>query len=130
MTDNCLGDLKRMCKDIGTRLEMLSEGYIYNKETGEIKTRTFHVPKGEEDRYTDLYGYLSDNLGVTITKSLGDDDCDFKSCCITMAWGGPGIYIDTDAREVQGRWWGTNYDYALSDEACTKIEDCVRMMIL
>ena len=130
MTDDCLGDLKRMCTDMGRKLEMLAEGYIYDHEKGKMKPMTFTIPCGEEERYLDLYGYLSDNLGVTITKNLGDDDYDFRSCCITMAWGGPGIYIDTDAREVQGRWWGTKYDYALSDEACTEIEDCVRMMIL
>lgn len=123
-------ELREMCEYIRDRMEAFAYGYLYDTEEGEmIRPEDLADPDYNEERYQTLSQYFDDNYGVEITKTIGYSDDEFSSCSICVATGGPGIYIDTASRCVEGRWWGTNVDVGLSDKAVNAINDAVRYMV-
>ena len=117
--------MRESCERIRDRLTMLADGGCFCPNCG----KTFKEDRDSCDSCgnitKDLYGYVHDNLGASVTVDAYDRSW-FESVRITFATGGPGIYVDTGYEEVQGRWWGECVDISLEDYVCEKINDCFR----
>ena len=66
-----------------------------------------------------LYEYILDNFDVEIR--IDGINKTFKSCKVCVAYGGPGIYIDTDDKKVKLYWWGEYAEAHISHETCDYI---------
>lgn len=53
-----------------------------------------------------------------------DQHLNYKSVHIALAVGGPSIYVDTEARAVQGRWGSECVDLHMEDELVDSIDNC------
>lgn len=113
------------CKSIARELEAYANGQVYIcPECGA------HVHEGceccgatvEVDTWdaAGLLDYFEDVLDVEYR--IGADKS-FRSVRLMVAFGGPNIYIDTEAREVQLRWWTEAGEYCLDSDICDEIND-------
>lgn len=119
-------ELKEQCQWIVEKLEALASGKLYDEETGEFvddEGQQGSFIELDDNRYTDLYNYIADNLGIKITTSL--DGSDYFGADICVAWGGPNIYIETSDSYVRGYWGSDRAEYPLSYSACDKINDII-----
>lgn len=75
---------------------------------------------GDELEEMTVGDYFDDNLGVdfTVDQRLG-----YRGCRICVAWGGPGIWVDTMTSKVDLRWWGDNAEVMLSNDAVDAIDE-------
>lgn len=67
-----------------------------------------------------MYDYLADALDV---EYIVNSNKEFQSVKICVAWGGPGIYIDTDKKAVCLYWWGDSAFYSMSSEAVEAVDE-------
>lgn len=121
--------MKGQCQRLADRLEAFAEGKLYDSEEGEMVSQSeidWDAEDFQEDRYLSLYDYLMDNYGIKIKTDIQGDT--MYSCEICLAWGGPGIYIDTGTGAVEGYWWGDRATVYLSEEACRMIDETVDEM--
>lgn len=115
--------MKEQCEDIRDTLTALAEGGTCCLNCGR------HFSDGRElcddcmCETQDLYAYVHDNLGASVTVDAYDRSW-IKSVCVTFAVGGPGIYVDTADEAVEGRWWGECVDIPLRASVCERINDC------
>jgi len=132
MTDT-MKQMKDSCDSLRDKLIAFHKGLVYDSQTGEMieqPSRDDSDEYGDEGEFVDLYGYLMDNLGIKVVMGLPVTDSDnLSGCIITMAWGGPNIYIDTYEGRVSGHWWSEHYDTYLPREVCEDIDDLIRELI-
>ena len=106
---------------IAERIEKLAEGWRYCNECGKSVKKEKHCGKETED----LYAYLSDNLGIELTTDL---EGALLGANITVAWGGPNIYINTKSSYVEGYWGLDQYRVKLSEKALSRIDEEIENM--
>ena len=134
MDDSTYGDLKRMCDSIVETLNDFNDGKVYDCETGAmvdkdeleeawIKEHEDEEFELDEERYEDLYTWLSDNYGVKIITDITGEDLFGAEICV--AWGGPNIYIETRDAYVRGYWGSTTVEVPFSYSVCDKINDII-----
>ena len=77
---------------------------------------------GELDQYEQLslYDYLE--AGLDVEYRIGADKT-YRSCELTLAWGGPNIYVDTAQNRVKLYWGGEYAEYWISDDLSDRIDD-------
>lgn len=66
-----------------------------------------------------LWDYFDDVYDIEY--SIGGDMC-YRSVRLMIACGGPNIYIDTGAKEVQLYWWTDRASYRLLSDTCEEID--------
>ena len=98
-------------------------GYEYHKSDTDIEVDEENIgycPECEEELDTEsMWDYFDENLGEEYTVT---DGLDYKGCRICVAWGGPGIWIDTMTKKVELAWWGDNAEAYLSRDAIDEID--------
>lgn len=67
-----------------------------------------------------LYDYLSDAYDIDFIVNYRKE---YQSIRITVATGGPSIWIDTDRRAVCLAWWGETAQASLLSETCNAIDE-------
>lgn len=108
-----------------TTAEMLQDSV--NRTADELQTFTYEM--NDEGEYRDEDGiptsvgtWLEDCLDIDFTvETSADSGLYFKSCTITTCIGGPGIWVDTAAREVRGAWGNDRATAYLPTEVCEAI---------
>lgn len=68
----------------------------------------------------DLYEYLSDAFDI---EYIINSRKEYQSVRITVATGGPSIWIDTDKRAVCLAWWGETAQSGLMPQTCNAIDE-------
>lgn len=68
------------------------------------------ISNGTNDRYESLYDYLADVLDM---EYICNSRKEYLGARICVAWGGPGIWIDTRRGVVEGYWGGESYEASL-----------------
>lgn len=126
MADSTRDDLLRSCQSIADTLSRYLNGEYYCDDCG-IWFKGDECPecKMNRDDCDDLYEYISDALDIKIVVDLRDY---VYGCRITMGWGGPNIYIDTEKEEVQGYWGTDEIHIPLSSEMCNRIDELISDM--
>lgn len=67
-----------------------------------------------------LYDYLADALDIDVTASINKE---YRGCLITVVWGGPGVYINTNRpTQIEGYWGGESYYKHLDDDMVREID--------
>ena len=136
------------CKAIADNLEKVASGdyFMYDGELFPIDTEDFSEVKGchydeENDMYIMangeelfagdvypicLFDWLGDNV-YDIEYTIGSDK-EYRGVRIMIACGGPNIYINTNAKEVQLFWWNERASYPLDSSVVAMIDaDCEEM---
>lgn len=133
---------RRQCEHIARELDAIAAGDVYKcPHCGEIHAMSdyedsehenddgetcYTCPNcGEEIEESELeavsmYDYLADALDV---EYIVNSNKEFQSVKICVAWGGPGIYIDTDKKAVCLYWWGDSAFYSMSSEAVEAVDE-------
>ncbi len=68
----------------------------------------------------DLYEYLSDAYDI---EYIINSRKEYQSVRITVATGGPAIWIDTDKRAVCLAWWGETAQANILPQTCNAIDE-------
>jgi hypothetical protein len=77
-------------------------------------------PAGELESVT-WYDYFED--GIYKLEERISDSGDLLSVSVCVGFGGPNIYIDTEAKEVQSFWWGERDSFPISDNAIKELNE-------
>lgn len=123
------------CVEIAESLEKIVNGQMYRcPECGEF------IPESEFDEFettchcckaeitlgsceqASLFDYFDDST-LDIEYRL-DSERKFKNVRIMVACGGPNIFIDAGACEVQLYWWTDRASCPIDPETCDAINDC------
>ena len=121
---------RKRCIEIAKTLEAISEGLIYRcPECGEFITegdKTCHCCRAEinldDCEQASFFDYFTDSA-LDIEYRIGSDRA-FRSVRIMVACGGPNIFVDTGAREVQLYWWSDRASCPIDPDTCEAINDC------
>lgn len=129
------------CKHIAKTIEAIVDGELYRcPECGEL-IRAWEESE-DEDGYTvyntecgckandepepeTMLDYFSDAFDIEY--HIGSDR-NFRSVRLMVACGGPNIYVDTCAKEVQLYWWTDRATYPISTEAADAINEDFEML--
>ena len=121
------------CKRIADELEAYVDGLVYRcPECGEI--HRFPATVGDKYRcpychtvadiedyeQLSIWDYMSDILDIEYRCG---SDREYRSCKITVACGGPNIYIDTASAMIKLYWWTEYAEYPLSYAARDAIDE-------
>ena len=93
--------------------------------TNEDDVTVYICPRCKEniDEYEleqiDLYDYLSDAFDIDY---IINSRKEYQSVRITVATGGPAIWIDTDKRAVCLAWWGETAQASILPHTCNAID--------
>ena len=121
---------RKHCIEIARILEAINEGRVYRcPECGEFITegdKICHCCKAEIDlddcEQASFFDYFTDSA-FDIEYRIGSDRA-FRSARIMVACGGPNIFVDTGAREIQLYWWTDRASCPIDPEACEAINEC------
>lgn len=129
---------RKHCIEIAKTLEAISEGRVYRcPECGEfIPEEAFSNAeaeyicpccKAEEISLDDceqvsFFDYFTD--AVLDVEYRVNAERKFKSVRLMVACGGPNIFVDTGAREVQLYWWSDRAACPIDPDTCEAINDC------
>lgn len=102
-------EMLNTCKGIRADLERLYN--LTDEEREELEER------GE---CASLYDYIIGALDIDLIIGI---DGSLRGAEITVAYGGPGIYIDTRRGYIKGAWGGERVEYPLGDEICDALND-------
>ena len=128
---------RQHCISIAETLEAIHNGQIYRcPECGEyITEEQLFNPESEaicpcckaeeitpdDCEQVSLFDHLENVLDIEYR--IGSDRKTFKSVRLMVACGGPNIFIDTAASEVQLYWWNERAHCPLDPETCDAIND-------
>ena len=85
-------------------IEIIEQNFRGYKDTEEtLKRQVYGVI--ESVKNSDPVEFLSDVLDIHRTQFLKDGQWETLNYEICLAWGGPGIWLNTDGT-VKGFWWG------------------------
>lgn len=111
-------DLERNCKSIAEDLIAYAKGEkVYSETEGDFVNAGDYEDDG-------LYAYLSDVLDIDLIVSLSDKS--YRGAEITVACGGPTIWIDTRDSMVYGSWGADKADAPITGRASEMLDDVVR----
>ena len=112
------GDLYR-CPECGEVIEWKNEQY--NPVTGDFVCQACgHTVDDGELEAVSLYDFFADALDIEYR--VGSDK-EYRSVCVTVAFGGPNIYIDTRSKAVELYWWTEHASFPLSLDAVEAVDD-------
>lgn len=122
-----LEQLQAQVRAIAMNLDAVAEGR-YNFYTGEIVSNDdFDVSDAEshDDNWeSDFDGgfsrYFEDALDIEYRI---DAQLHYRAAFITVALGGPSIYVDTFEGVVKGLWWGDKAEASIWRETANQIDD-------
>jgi DNA-directed RNA polymerase subunit RPC12/RpoP len=133
-----LDDNTKQCKHIADAIELVVSGDAYKcehcgdhfdlesaeqeNESGETVWKCphcDHVTEYEPDQVS-MLDYFDDCLDIEYR--IGGDR-KYRSVELCVAWGGPGIYVDTESKQVKLYWWGDTAHWNLSSDACESIDE-------
>ena len=123
-----------MVRNISDHLDGIVSGkywYCQNCDTEYLKTDSrcrfdeddgiFLCPNCGEELYEESIGdYFNEVFGVELTIT---DSLEYRGCRVCIAWGGPGIWIDTMTEKVELKWWGDDAETFLSHETVKEIDE-------
>lgn len=120
---------RQHCIEIAETLEAIYNGQVYRcPECGEFikeDSETCHCCKAEinldDCEQASIFDYFTDSA-LDIEYRIGSDRA-FRSVRIMVACGGPNIFIDTKACEVQLYWWNEGASCPIDPEACDAINE-------
>lgn len=129
------------CKHIADTIEAIANGELYRcPECGEL-IRTWEEHEDEngfivyetecsckasyEPEPETMLDYLSDAFDIEYR--IGSDR-DFRSVRLMVACGGPNIFVDTQAKEVQLYWWSDRAAYPISTDVADAINEDFEML--
>lgn len=125
------------CKHIADTIEAIANGELYRcPECGELISEYqededgFHMPcccnvSAYEPEQETMLDYFSDAFDIEYR--IGSDR-NFRSVCLMVACGGPNIFVDTQAKEVQLYWWSDRASYPISTDAADAINEDFEML--
>lgn len=93
----------------------------------DLKTQLKYFENEITEAYenTNFWEYLDNldiyNIDFTITSSIRG--LEYKSVFLTLAWGGPGIYLDTDKGALIGAWGEDKEKIYLDNNIINEIND-------
>ena len=105
---------------IAACIEAVDEGRAYLDENGDFCTVEPDEDMPEDVEEVDFWNYFDDALDIEYT--VGSDR-EYRSVRIMVACGGPNIYVDTRAGEVQLYWWNERATAYISRRACDSIDE-------
>lgn len=107
MSDHCKNQLAEQVKSIARALETgVKATECHNCEHYFEEGETTCPVCSEERGNMDGFDYLQDASDI---QYIVNRDREFIGARVLVAFGGPNIWIDTQAKRVEGYWWG---DYA------------------
>ena len=71
---------------------------------------------------TSPYEFICDALDIEVTRSLNGD---YRGARICLTIGGPNVWLDTVAHQLQGAWWGSSANFYVKDSVCEEIDAAV-----
>lgn len=129
----------QLCLELSKELDDVVEGKLYKcphcgntfnlddaEETTNDDDNTVYICphcKEQIDEYgfepIGLYDYLSDAFDIEYIINYRKE---YQSVRITVATGGPAIWIDTDKRAVCLAWWGEKAQASILPQTCNAID--------
>ena len=141
------------CKAIAENLEQVASGdyFMYDGGLYPIDTEDFSEVKGctiqQENIFGDIHTFYVMPDGTMLFEgdieiaTVGDyfndfydvdyvisNDKKYKACRVLVAFGGPNIYIDTWACQVQLEWWGEHAEAHIPENLCRAIDEFFEML--
>lgn len=77
----------------------------------------------------DLYEWLAGQLEIEITTACTGDGLTYRGAEVTITTGGPGIWLDTQARAIKGAWGGEAAEVHVDANICDQIDQMVYELI-
>lgn len=74
----------------------------------------------EEPEQASMYDYFDDVYDIEYRI---DGNGEYRSVQLCVAWGGPGIYVDTGDRKVKLYWWSDRAEAPIFGDACDLIDE-------
>ena len=74
----------------------------------------------ESDNYDKVAEYFDDMLDVEFSV---DTRMRLRGVRVTLALGGPGIWLDTNTGEIRAAWGSTKYTFEIPTTMCDQIND-------
>ena len=63
----------------------------------------------------EAFAYLEDALDTQLAINVTEGEPEFCGVELCVAWGGPGIWVDTQCHTVTGYWGGDKYERTFRD---------------
>jgi len=117
------------CKRIAEELREIAAGEVYrcpncgeeiHRETSDEGENATCPECGEQLEEVTIGDYFDDALDIEYT-------CDaqkrYKSARVTIAWGGPNVYVDTRKKAVLLYWGTDEEEYPIDYDTCNEIDD-------
>lgn len=130
---------RQQCISIAKELEAIADGEMYrcphcgslynvnDIETEEEETEDERPHKCphcdeeiEEPEQASMYDYFDDVYDIEYRI---DGNGEYRSVKLCIAWGGPGIYVDTGDRKVKLYWWSDYAESPIFGDACDLIDE-------
>lgn len=121
---------KAHCKRIADLLEAYTSGNVYKcPECGEehyiadcekYKCSCGFVGELDEYEQQSIGDYLSDCLDI---EYRANSEKEYRSAEITVAWGGPNIYIDTAENAVKLYWGSSRAEWYFPNDVANEIDE-------
>ena len=128
---------RKHCIQIAETLEQIANGQMYRcPECGEFihENELFHPETEYQCTCCKTWNTVNDCEQATFFDYFTDSVLDveyrlnaerkFKSVRLMVACGGPNIFIDTGACEVQLYWWADRASCPIDPETCEAINEC------
>ena len=113
--DRILRGMYAFCENCRTEVNL---GMFIPEEEWELNECPYC---GERElRRMKIGDYFDENLGVDFTIN---DQLEYRGARVCIAWGGPGIWIDTMTEKVELHWWGDDAETFLEKETVEAIDD-------
>ena len=100
-------------------------GEVHNSYSGDFDPDDGKCPwchKEVEFEQQSLFDWLEDALDIDFTMNSQGQ---MKGACVCVAWGGPGIYVDTNRCSVDLYWWGEEGHWRINRDACDELDACL-----
>ncbi len=136
--DTTLNQLQQMVTDVANTLDAIADGVAYLDEDGNVFTcrettdgyiwdfgganvyERDHAPKDAEQM--DISDYIVDALDIEVTHNLNGTYC---GASVTLAYGGPSIYLNTRYGRVEGYWGADEVFVPISDAANNEVDEYI-----
>ena len=108
---------KDMCRRIALQLDAMADGTLYRDCFG-----NYCIARDPEPSWVqaDAYEYFEDVYAV---RYVIDQDLDYIGARILVACGGPNIWVDTCAQQIELFWGLTHETYRFGADAADVIDD-------
>ena len=104
------------------KIRQEKENYRYlESELEDLENAYKQYQEGNTDAWFD---YLSENMGEQYrVSSDGTGGLSYDSVMITLAIGGPGVWLDTETRSLRLKWWSDEAEIGVSYDICDLVDE-------